>query len=270
MNDKKLFYSCFYAFMYCGIIMMTIGCALPDMRAAYSLSDSMSGALLSCYSLGNLASGLVWSFIALYLGQKLSISILAGLVFISMSTLALTHVPVILFAACVLTGLGRGSMITFSQRTINIFTSGNPRITGMLHAFFAVGAISAPLIFSALRLINWKAGIILAASLSLPALIMFIMVKDYSKLEVSKDNDSNKSLAFLKNKGFLIIAAVMFLYLCCEFAINGWLVTYMNHKNMTMNYSQSMAALLWIVILIGRLICVWLAKFFTQKNIMLY
>lgn len=269
MKNTRLYYSCFYAFLYCGIIMMTIGSALPDVSSAYNLSHSMSGALLSCYSFGNLASGVFWAFIALYLGQKYAIVLLALLVVMGLSALALTHLHVILFAACVLIGLGRGSMVSFTQRTINIFTNGDPRVIGALHAVFAAGAIIAPLIFSALRVIDWRAGIIFAAVLGLIALIIFALIKDYSLLE-AKTGNNNKSLAFLKNKGFMIIACLMFLYLCCEFALNGWLVTYMHHKNMTLRYAHLMAALLWVVMLIGRLSCVYIAKFVSQKNIMLY
>ena len=43
----------------------------------------------------------------------------------------------------------------------------------------------------------------------------------------------------------------------------------MTHKNMTMNFSQSMAALLWVVMLIGRLVCVWLSKYMKQSTILL-
>ena len=270
-DDRKLYYSCFYAFLYCGIIMMMIGSALPDVSFAYNLSHSMSGALLSCYSFGNLASGVFWAFIALYLGQKLAIVILALLVVMGLSALALTHLNVILFAACLVIGLGRGSMVSFTQRTINIFTNGDPEIIGRLHATFAAGAIISPLIFSALRVIDWRAGIIFAAVMGLIALITFASIKDYSLLEGSNsDNNNNKSLEFLRNKGFLIIAALMFLYLCCEFALNGWLVTYMHYKNMTLRYAHLMAALLWVVMLIGRLSCARLAKFVSQKDIMLY
>ena len=270
MKNKMLYYSCFYAFLYCGIIMMTIGSALPDVSSAYNLSHSMSGALLSCYSLGNLASGVFWAFIALYLGQKLAIVILILLVVMGLSALALTHLHIILFTACVLIGLGRGSIVSFTQRTINIFTDGDPGVIGALHATFAAGAIIAPLIFSALRIISWRVGIIFVAVLGLIALITFALIKDYSLLDGSNSGNNNKSLAFLRNKGFLIIAALMFLYLCCEFALNGWLVTYMHYKNMTLRYAHLMAALLWVVMLIGRLACARLAKFISQKNIMLY
>lgn len=271
INGKKLYWSCFYAFFYCGIVMVTIGAALPDIRAAYNLNDSMSGALLSCYSLGNLASGIISGLAGLYLGQKRAILILAGLLCAGMCLLSFTSLPVILFMACALIGIGRGSMISFSQRTINIFTNGDPKITGFLHASFAVGAIISPLMFSLMRLISWRAGIIAVLILGIIALIWFMSVKDYSCLDIN-DSDSNshseKSLAFMSDRGFIVIACLMFLYLCCEFAVNGWLVTYMHHKNMNSGYAHSMASLLWFVMLAGRLICTRLVKYIPQKKIL--
>ncbi|MBQ7560627.1 MAG: MFS transporter [Synergistaceae bacterium] len=276
MTDKKLFYTCYYAFFYCGVVMITIGSALPDIRAAYNLSESLSGALLSFYSLGNLVSGILIGLAGLYLGQKKSIILMTMLILAGFSLLILSKLHVMLFFACALIGIGRGSSISFSQRGVIILSGGNNRATGLLHAFFAVGAIIAPLIFSILRLITWRAGLIFVIALGLIELILFVSVKDYSALETLKDSDSDsqankssKSIEFLKDSGFIIISCLMFLYLCCEFAVNGWLVTYMNHKSMTMNFSQSMASLLWLVMLTGRLFCVWLAKYVHEKKILL-
>ncbi|MBQ7560926.1 MAG: MFS transporter [Synergistaceae bacterium] len=275
---NKLFYTCFYAFFYGGIIMITLGCSLPDIRAAYNLSDTLSGALLSSYSFGNLTAGVIMGLAGLYFGQKKSIIIAVSLIIIGLFLLITSHVKILLFLACALIGLGRGSSITFSQRGVSILSGGNPRIIGLLHAFFAVGAILAPLIFSLLRVITWQAGIIFVIIIALIELILFASIKDYSALETLKDSDSDsdsennksrKSIEFMKDSGFVILCCSMFLYLCCEQSISGWLVTYMNYKSMTMNFSQSMAALLWLVMLIGRLSCVWLAKYISNKKIFL-
>ena len=279
MQDKKLYRACFYAFFYGGIVMITIGAALPDIRASYNLTDTMSGALLSCYSLGNLASGIIIGFASLYLGHKPAILIFSGLLCLGLAMLAFMNLPVMLFTACALIGLGRGSIITFSQRAVNIFTNGDPKTTGLLHATFAVGAILSPLIFSFMRLISWRAGIILVMILGFIAVFMFMFMsaKDYSCLDVhDPDSDSNpesesrseQAFAFLRDKGFVIIACLMFLYLCCEFAVSGWLVTYMHHKNMTLGYAHSMASLLWFVMLAGRLVCARLVKYIPQRKIM--
>ena len=277
MQDKKLYRACFYAFFYGGIVMITIGATLPDIRASYNLTDSMSGALLSCYSLGNLASGIIIGFASLYLGHKPAIMIFSGLLCLGLAMLAFTSLPVMLFTACALTGLGRGSIITFSHRVISILTNGDPKTTGLLHATFAVGAILSPLIFSFMRIISWRAGIILVMLLGFMAVFMFMTVKDYSCLDVHESvSDSNseseshteRSFAFLRDKGFVIIACLMFLYLCSEFAVNGWLVTYMHHKNMTPGYAHSMASLLWLVMLAGRLMCARLVKYISQRKIL--
>ena len=265
MSHKKLLFASFYAFFYAGIVTLTMGSALPDLSTAYKLSYSVSGALLSCYSLGNLSSGLIFSFSAMYLGQKSAIISLTLLITLGMAVLTMTGFPVILFAACALTGLGRGSLITSSQGTVSLITGGKAQTTIMLHASFAVGAIIAPLVFSALRIIDWRAGIILVAMMGLVGVGLFMSIKDYPAVKRA----SGGALTFLSDKGFIITSVLMFLYLCCEFSINGWLVTYMTHKNMTMNFSQSMAALLWVVMLIGRLICAWLSQYVRQKNILL-
>ena len=264
MSHKKLLLSNFYSFFYAGIVALSIGSTLPDLITVYNLSYSTSGVLLSCYSLGNLSSGLLFSIAAIYLGQKAAIIILTLFISLGMSALTCTSIPVVLFSACALIGLGRGSLITFSQRTVSLITNGETHTTIMLHVSFAAGAIIAPIAFSALRVIDWKAGIILVAVLGLIGAGLFIRVKDYPYVKPPSEG----ALTFLRDKGFMIIAASMFLYLCCEFSLNGWLVTYMTHKNMTMNFSQSMAALLWLVIFIGRLICAWLSRYVNQKNIL--
>ncbi|MBQ7221620.1 MAG: MFS transporter [Synergistaceae bacterium] len=265
MSHRKLLFSAFCSFFYAGMVALVIGAALPDLSSAYSLPYSISGALISCYSLGNLASGILSGLAAMYLGQKTAAVIMTLAICLGIGTLTLSGMPAILFTACVLIGLGRGSLITFSQGTVSIITNGRPSTTLMLHASFAAGAIIAPLAFSALRIIDWRAGLVFVVILGLSDAALSASVKYYPAVKRS----SGGALTFLRDKGFLILAALIFLYLCCEFSMNGWLVTYMTHKNMSMNFSQAMAALMWLVILAGRLICVWLSRYMNQKNILL-
>ena len=96
----------------------------------------------------------------------------------------------------------------------------------------------------------------------------------------SRADRKNSTLVFLKNPSFLILAAMMFCYLCSEYAINGWLVTYIQNKENLLaalqssgsdavSYSQSMASLLWVVMLIGRLLCAFLSAKVSQKKLMM-
>ena len=183
-----------------------------------------------------------------------------------MSILAGAKAYVLLFAGCVLVGLGRGSLITFSQSNVSLITGGRPRTTAMLHATFAVGAILAPLMFSALRVIDWRMGLAAVGVLGVIAAGFFACVKEYPQPPAK----SGKSSAFLHEGGFILMCALIFLYLCCEFAVNGWLVTYMTHKRMPMSYSQGMAAWLWVVMLAGRLLCAWLSGHVEQRKLLLW
>ena len=76
----------------------------------------------------------------------------------------------------------------------------------------------------------------------------------------------------------------MLFYLCAEYAINGWLVSYIQHKDVLLAgfnaagealdralaaYSQAMATLMWSVILVGRLVCAWLSRRVSPKKLML-
>jgi fucose permease len=99
-----------------------------------------------------------------------------------------------------------------------------------------------------------------------------------------RKNKQNSTLVFLRNPSFLILAMMMFCYLCSEYAINGWLVTYIQNKESLLSalaqeggdvtaslraYSQTMATLLWVVMLAGRLFCAWLSAKVSQKKMMM-
>ena len=264
MTNKRLSASCFYAFFFCGIVMLTMGSSLPDISSANNLPYTLSGAMLSCFSLGNMVSGIICSLAVLYLGPKLAAVILTLCVSLGMSLLAMSNAPVVLLCACVFAGLGRGSLITFSQSNVSLITDGDTRSTAMLHATFAGGAILAPLMFSALRVIDWRLGLVAVAVLGVSAAGMFACVGEYPHVRAK----SGKSLEFLCEEGFVMLSALMFLYLCCEFALNGWLVSYMTHKNIEMNFSQEIAALLWAVMLAGRVGCAWLSKHVSRKRML--
>ena len=74
---------------------------------------------------------------------------------------------------------------------------------------------------------------------------------------------------------------MMFFYLCAEYSINGWLVTYLQNKPTLLaqfgtnaqaglvTYSQTMATLFWVVMLLGRLFSALMAHKHSQKKLMM-
>ena len=276
-SRRRLLLTCFYAFFCSGLVSLTLGSAMPDLKQSWGLSDSFSGVLLSAHSVGNLVAGFVSGIVPFWLGRRRSIMCLASLAFAGMALMALTGMPGLLFLAFVLTGFGRGSITNFNNRTVNVLTDGSPAAANILHASFAVGAIAAPMIFLLLsRVIAWQAGLFFVVICGTVAIVLF------SRAQVPDDRPDRKqkearTLSFLKEPPFLVFAGMMFCYICSEYAINGWLVTYLQHKQALFAsmgegsvavYSQGMATLLWAVILVGRLTCAWLSKRVSQKLMM--
>ena len=276
-SRRRLLTTCFYAFFCSGLVSLMLGSAMPDLKRSWGLSDSFSGVLLSAHSIGNLVAGFVSGIVPFWLGRRRSIMCLASMAFLGMALMAVTGAPGLLFIAFVLTGFGRGSVTNFNNHTVNVLTCGSPAAANILHACFAVGAITAPMAFLVLsRAVAWQAGLFFVVICGAAAIFLF------SRTQVPDDRPDRKqkearTLVFLKEPAFLVFAGMMFCYICSEYAINGWLVTYLQHKGSLFEamggggitaYSQSMATLLWAVILAGRLTCAWLSRKVSQKILM--
>lgn len=283
-NHRSTLFTCFFIYMCSGIYTLVMGSVMPDLKAAYHLTDTMSGVFLSAHSAGNMIAGFVSALIPLYLGERRSITLLASLLALGFVMILFWGNPAWMFLAFLLTGFGRGSVTNFNNRTVNIVSGGSPAAANLLHASFAVGAIVSPMLFLAVRSwIGWRAAV--AAVVVIGAVGIWRL----SRLKLDRDrpdrkNKANSTLVFLKNPSFLIFGMMMFFYLCAEYAVNGWLVTYIQSKESLLSgfaasgealtdavraYSQSMAALLWLVMLAGRLFCAALSSKVSQKIMML-
>ena len=273
--QRTQLYACFFSFFCSGLVTLTVGSAMPDLRAAYGLSDALGGLLLACYPTGNLVAGFTSGIIPLYLGRRKSIMLLSALLSVGMTLLTLWGEPAFLFFAFLTVGLGRGSITNFNTRTVNVLTDGSPTASNLLHALFALGAITAPMAFLLWsRGVSWRAALLAVAACCCLCVIFFGRMRGADDRPAARDK-SAKTLSFLREPAFLTHVGMMFFYLCSEYAVNGWLVTYIQHKdslraalNDVTAYSQTMATLLWAVILAGRLLCAWLSRRRPQKKLM--
>ena len=282
---RTLLYACFYAFFCNGLIALTQGSMLPDMKAAYGLTDTAGGLMLSAHSIGNLAAGFLSGVVGVYIGRKRTVICLSALAFLGMLLITLNGAPGLLFFAFILTGVGRGSVSNFNNGTVNAITGGSAAASNLLHAVFAVGAISAPMLFLLLKnLISWRAGVILVVLCGAASVLNLTRVTVPNDKPAPGGKNRSGGFGFMRDPGFLVLAGMMLFYLCSEYAINGWLVSYIQNKDALRAgfgatgealdqaisaYSQTMATLLWAVILVGRLTCAWLSRRVSPKKLML-
>lgn len=282
-SSRSILYTCFFAFFFNGLFTLMMGSFLPDLKMQYGLTETQSGIMLSGHSAGNLLAAFTSGLVPLLLGRRKSMVVLCSMATLGFGMILVSGNPFWLVLAFIFTGIGRGSVSNFNNGTVNQLTNGNPAASNILHAFFAVGALSAPIVFLIFsRFGGWQAVVAGIIVLGLLVAVAFSRMR-FQEDKPSRKDGAHSSMVFVKNRSYLIFAGMMFFYLCAEYSINGWLVTYLQSKPSLLTgfaasqnaqgalqaFSQSMASLLWIIILVGRLTCAALSAKIAQKKLLL-
>ena len=229
-QQKALLRTTLFAFFVSGAASQPLGSFIPFLRETYGFSYDLSGVLLSCQSVGNLASVLISGFLPYVLGRRRSILLTAVWMAVAYLIFAagLGATP-LLIAAFLMTGISRGGNSNFSNTMISTLP-GERATRGyqLLHGAFAVGALLSPmlLVFCASRLpvIGWRvtAGVLL--------LLCITQLATYARMPLPRESRErgirSVDRSFLRLRQFWLGSAMLFFYISAEYAIVGWLVTY--------------------------------------------
>ncbi len=263
--DKYILWCCFFIFFVNGLYSMLFGSILPLLSDAYSLNETVSGMLLSSHQAGNLIAGFVAGILPLYYGRKKSILFLSSFVIIGFLLIIGVGTPWILLFAFFFTGISRGSISNFNNKTVNDITDSNPSALNFLHSLFAIGALLSPflvILFGQLFGLNgWRWLLVGIIGLIVVSQMMFFNMPIEGDILAKDQTTKEKDYTFFKDSLFWNTVIIIFFYLCAESAITGWLVTYFIQSDLlTIQQSQMISSLLWVGILIGRLGCVFLGS----------
>ena len=256
-NNIGIFISCYYIFFVNGMLALLIGSLLPYIQESYNLDYLFCGILVSAHALGNLCSSFLGGILPIKIGRKNTMLLLGAFGVISFVLMTLNGSHYILLSAFFFTGINRGAVSNFNNSVMNDVATGKAWALNLLHAFFSVGAFSAPI--SVLFITknthqNWVFVALIEAILIIILLLVVFFMNVPNNYPTKKDSGLT-DWSFVKNKYFLVATAILFTYLCAEQAINGWLVTYLkDSKVLSSEFSQIMTSVLWLVILVGRLI----------------
>lgn len=260
--NRYILWCCFFIFFVNGLYSMVFGSILPLLSESYNLSDTTSGMLLSSHQAGNLIAGFIAGILPIYYGRKKSILFLSSFVIVGFLLMIITGQPWILLIAFFFTGISRGSISNFNNKTVNDISNSNPAALNFLHSLFAVGALISPFLvisFSSMfGLIGWK--LVAALIICLIIISQFMFSKMPIDDEIVKGQAQPvKDYSFFKDALFWNTVIIIFFYLCAESAITGWIVKYFIDQNLLeISQAQMISSLLWFAILIGRLGCVFI------------
>ena len=257
-DDRYMIGNLFFLYLIQGIYTILIGSILPMIKAEYELSYQIGGYLISAHSTGNIAAGLFAGLIPLMIGIKNSLMLLNLLPIIGFFLVLVTGNPFILVSAFLLTGLGRGSISNYNNQAVSTLSGGTASPLNALHGFFAIGAVTAPLIALACTRfgqIGWRIAVCII--LALLVLSVFTSARmNMDSVTYSRPEKKENAFGFLRERPFLWSIGIMFLYLCVEATVMGWMVTYFEECGvLASGAAQLLNSLLWITILVGRFTC---------------
>lgn len=252
-EDQSLLYFTYYAFLCSGMMTTVLGAILPSLSEEYGLSYTLQGSLLSFHQIGNLAAVYIAGFLPYAIGRKMSTLLGASGIILGLVFMTLYGNPFFLIFSFLLTGIGRGTMSNMTNVVVGQSAGNKAGGLNLLHACFAVGAFVSPLIAIAAGDSMWKIPCWIISGLMLIALILL----GTSKLSSERSRKAKGGeTRFLTSIGFWLNTMIMFFYLCAEASLTGWLVTYFIDSGIfPQSIATSMQSILWVMILIGRLVC---------------
>ncbi|MGN9164374.1 MFS transporter [Tissierellaceae bacterium HCP3S3_D8] len=273
-GQKVIFGGCFYAFFINGITSLIIGAIMPSILADFNMGYDKGGMLLSVQSIGNLIASFLGGVVSVYLGRKNAIVILSSMTTLGFAGMVIMKSPAFLLIPFFMTGIGRGSVSNMSNTIVNDVSDGAPEALNILHTFFAVGAFMAPFFasWSFNMDLSWRFVISVVTVLSTIMIVIFSTMKiNNVKPEWEKNKRKGKvSLEYLRNIDFYISSGILFFYVGVEYAVNGWIVTYLKDTGiMSTSLAQKVLSILWIIIIFGRLFSAYISKIVDKRTILL-
>jgi len=230
-NHNLVFLAASLGMLLFGIVFISLGSILPQLRELHGLSDLATGSLLSLLPLGLLVGSLVFGPVVDRFGYKILLLLSGLLVFAGLEGIALTGNLMVLRISIVFIGLGGGAINGGANALVADTAEGDrgARLS-LLGVFFGIGALGVPSLLGILihalsyeKILFW-----IGIAVWLP-MVLFLLIS-FPPPKHPQGFPIREAAKFLKDPWILLAGLVLFIQSGMEGLANNWSTTFLQEN----------------------------------------
>ena len=223
-----IFWSSCLGMLLFGIVLISLGSVIPDLKVKLQLNEITSGTLFSILPFGVLAGSLIFGPVADRYGYRVLLSVSCFLISAGFTGFAFTHSHNLLSFYTFLIGLGGGAVNGATNALVSDISDKDKGANlSLLGVFFGVGAIGMPLILGIARgYADFEVILKAVAVLTLLTGLIYLILK-FPPPKQPHGFPLAGSLRMFKDKLLILIAFFLFAQSSFEGIINNWTTTYL-------------------------------------------
>ncbi|MDO5423686.1 MAG: MFS transporter [Eubacteriales bacterium] len=254
-KSKKLCMTGYLTFFLSGLCAISSGIIVSLLQEKYGFSYGITGTLLSCMSIGNMAASFASGLLPGRIGMRNTVLILCSGYFLGYLLMTVSGAVGLLILAFLMVGIAKGCAL--NSCTVLVGNNSADRTKGMnvMHACYASGALLCPFLAAAMARGSANLPMIAVALTGLVLWGVFFGAGLPGKKGNAGGRKEKVSYGFLRQKKFWILTALLFCQNAAETSVTGWLVTYYKDQGiLTGVFGNYTVTIMWGATLIARLL----------------
>ncbi|MFH0842543.1 MAG: MFS transporter [Bacteroidota bacterium] len=225
---KVVFWSSCTGMLLFGIVLITLGSVIPDLRVKTGMDEVSSGALFSLMQFGILAGSMIFGPVVDKYSYRILLTLSCAFMSAGFLGIALAHSEGTLRVYGFLIGLGGGAVNGATNALVSdISEKDKGAKLSLLGVAFGVGALGMPLILGILRdVFSFEVILVSVAVLTAATGLLFLVIK-FPPPKQPYGFPVARSLAMIKDGFLLMIAFFLVIQSSFEGILNNWTTTYL-------------------------------------------
>jgi FHS family glucose/mannose:H+ symporter-like MFS transporter len=227
-SKKVVFWSSCLGMLLFGIVLITLGSVIPDLKVKLDIDEISAGMLFSILPFGVLAGSMVFGPLVDKYSYRILLVLSCALMCIGFLGIGFTYSQGVLKLCVFLIGFGGGAVNGATNALVSDISekdkSANLSLLGM---FFGIGALGMPLLLGILRdITGFEVILSVVAALAICSGLLFLLVK-FPPPKQPHGFPFAKSFGMLRDGVLIMIAFFLFMQSSFEAILNNWTTTYL-------------------------------------------